>query len=265
MNIIDLTPEFEQLYFVCLEDWSDEMKEAGSHKARWYESMKKNGLRVKLAADDNGNIGGMIQYLPIEHSFAAGNDMYVILCIWVHGHKEGRGDFTGKGMGQALLKAAEDDVREMGKKGIVAWGVTLPFFMRASWFKKHEYKKVDREGITALLWKSFSPDAVAPTLILKKKNPEKNKNKVSVDAFMSGWCPASNIVFERARRASETFGDSIEFKYYDTSDINIFQEWGIKDALYINGIEISTGPPPSYEKIYGIIDKQIKRLGKRGK
>jgi N-acetylglutamate synthase-like GNAT family acetyltransferase len=262
MNIFDLTPEHEQLYFVCLEDWSDEMAEAGDHKARWYERMKEKGLRVKLAADDEGNIGGMIQYIPIEHSFVEGEDMNVILCIWVHGYKEGRGDFTGKGMGKALLKAAEEDTKAAGKKGLVAWGVTVPFFMRASWFRKQEYIKVDKDGITALLWKPFSPDAVKPSLILKKKKPGKGKDAVNVDAFISGWCPASNIVFERAKKASAKFGEKVDFIIHDTVDSDVFNEWGIKDALFVNGKEVNTGPPPSYEKIRGIIEKQVKRLRK---
>lgn len=264
MKIIDMAPEHEQLYFVCLEDWSDEMAEAGNHKARWYEKMKDMGFRVKLATDDEGNIGGMIQYIPVEHSFVSGKDMYVILCIWVHGYKEGRGDFTGKGMGSALLKAAEDDVRQLGKKGIIAWGVTLPFFMRASWFKKHEYKKVDKDGITALLWKPFTEDAVTPSLITEKKTPGKSKEKVRVDSFINGWCPASNIVFERAKKAAGTFGDKVEFNVYETSDHDVFEEWGIMDALYINGKKVNTGPPPSYEKILTIMEKQISKIKKRG-
>jgi hypothetical protein len=46
MRIIDLNEQYEQLYFVCLEDWSDEIKEAGGHKANWYHKMKNKGLRV---------------------------------------------------------------------------------------------------------------------------------------------------------------------------------------------------------------------------
>ncbi len=46
MKIIDLMPEHEQLYFVCLEDWSDEMKDAGNHKELWYNKMKDKGLRA---------------------------------------------------------------------------------------------------------------------------------------------------------------------------------------------------------------------------
>ena len=32
MEIIDLTGKHESLYFLCLEDWSDEIKEAGNNK-----------------------------------------------------------------------------------------------------------------------------------------------------------------------------------------------------------------------------------------
>jgi len=32
MKIVDLTPEHKALYCICLEDWSEEMKEAGDHK-----------------------------------------------------------------------------------------------------------------------------------------------------------------------------------------------------------------------------------------
>ncbi len=65
MEIVDLTPDHEALYHVCLEDWSDEMREAGDHKEAWCHKMKQKGLRVKLALDDAGQVGGMIQYLTI--------------------------------------------------------------------------------------------------------------------------------------------------------------------------------------------------------
>jgi hypothetical protein len=63
MKVIDLTDEHKQLYFVCLEDWCEEMKEAGNHKELWYNEMKGKGLRVKLALDENEQVGGMIEYI----------------------------------------------------------------------------------------------------------------------------------------------------------------------------------------------------------
>ena len=260
MDIIDLTEENEELYFVCLEDWSDEMKEAGPHKRNWYELMKDRGLRVKLARDDNGKIGGMIHYIPCEHSWIDGKDIFFILCIWVHGYKQGRGDFRKRGMGKALLHAAEEDARQLGAKGIAAWGITLPFWMRASWFKKHGYRKVDKEKGTVLLLKPFSDDVVEPKWIRPKKKPGKTPGKVNVTAFLNGWCQAYNITFERVKRASGEFRSHVDFNVINTFDRNTFEEWGISSALYIDGKEIRTGPPPSYDKLKKIIGKKVKKL-----
>lgn len=260
MTIIDLTPEHEKLYFMCLEDWSDEMKEAGSHKEAWYGRMKDQGLRVKLALDDRGEVGGMIQYVPVEQSFAEGSDLYFISCIWVHGYKEGRGNFQKRGMGKALIQAAEDDARALGVKGIAAWGMAMPFWMKASWFRKQGYKKVDRQNIQVLLWKPFDEGAVPPRWIRQRKSPETTPGKVTVTGFINGWCPAQNMVFERAKRAASEIGDKVVFRQVDTFNRDTFLEWGITDALFIDGKEVRTGPPPSYQKILKAIAKKVRKL-----
>jgi len=261
MKIIDLDKNHEELYFCCLEDWSDEMKEAGSHKERWYGKMKPNGLRVKLAEDDNGSIGGMIQYAPIEYSHALGKDIYFIYCIWVHGHKKGRGNFQKRGLGTALLSAAEEDVHDLGGAAIAAWGVSLPFWMKASWFKKHGYEQVERTGIMSLLWKKFHEGAIPPQWITMKKKPEKVAGRVRVTAFSSGWCPAQNMTLERTKRAvAEIDDDRIQFELIDTFDRDNLREWGISDSIFVDGNEITKGPPLKYAKIKRKIQKALKKL-----
>jgi len=156
-----------------------ETETAAPHRACWYAAYKQRGLRVKLAIDDDGQVGGMIQYLPIEHAPALGRDLYFVLCIWVHGHAQGRGNFQGHGMGTALLEAAEADVRALGAKGMAAWGLALPFWMRASWFKKHGYRKVDRNGIASL---SGSPSPRTPK---RRAGSKRRTNGRS-------WCPAKS-------------------------------------------------------------------------
>ncbi len=258
MEIVDLAPEFVNAYCACLEEWSDDIKEGGDHKRRWYEHMKDKGLRVKLALED-GQPCGMIHYVPIEHAYAAGKDLYFIHCIWVHGYKgKGVGDRRKRGLGTALLQAAEEDARARGAKGMVAWGMTLPVFIRASWFRKHGYRKTDSHDMIALLWKPFSEDAVPPRWIKEKKRPVKIEGRVTVDAFVNGWCPAMAMVFERARRAAEEMGDRVIFRPFRTTDPGIFEEWGVADGLYIDGKPVRTGPPPSFEKIRKKIRKRIK-------
>lgn len=259
MQIVDLAEEYEESYLVCLEDSSIEMEGAGDHKARWYDKMQDRGLRVKLAIDDGVPVG-MIQYLPIEHSPAVGSDLYMILCIWVHGHKEGVGDRQGHGTGTALLEAAEQDTRELGAKGIVAWGVVLPFWMKAGWFKKHGYRKVDRIGVRELVWKPFAKDAVPPRWIDQGPRPPRVDGKVAVTAFVNGWCPASNTVYERAKMAAMELGDDVVFESIDTSEQAAMIECGHSDCVYLDGKVVQKGPPPSYDRIYKKMAKRVSKL-----
>ena len=85
MQIIDLTDEHKELFALCLEDWSDDAKEAGPTRGCWVDRFQARGLRGKLALDDEGAVGGMIQYLPIEHSFVDGEGLYAFL-MGVAGH-----------------------------------------------------------------------------------------------------------------------------------------------------------------------------------
>ncbi len=260
MEIVDLTEKYQDKFFVCLEDWSEEIKEAGNHKELWCGKMKDKGLRAKLALD-NDKVCGMVQYVPVEYSVALAEDLYFIQCIWVHGHKKGIGNYQKKGIGKALLQAAENDAKSLGAKGIAAWGIKWPFWMKASWFKKRGYTRVDKDGMAILLWKRFTDDAIPPNWIRQKKKPEKIAGKVSVTSFINGWCTAQNMVFERAKRAASQFGDKVAFREIRTFDRDVFLEWGISDALFIDGKQIRTGPPPSYGKIRKKIARRVKKLG----
>ena len=260
MKVVDLPQKDEGLYCQCLEEWSDEMRKAGSLKSEWFRRMKSRGLRVKVALDDNGVIGGMIHYAPIENVAVQGSDLYYVYCIWVHGYTRGRGNFQNKGMGKALLKAAEDEVRRLGSKGLVVWGVSLPVFMRASWFRKQGYRQVDSHGMMKLLWKSFTTDAIEPKWIRQKRKPAGEAGRVVVTALRNGWCPGQNLAAERAKRAAGEFKERVVFEEIDTFEREAGMAWGASDALFVDGKGIRTGPPPSYEKIRRQIEKRVKRL-----
>jgi N-acetylglutamate synthase-like GNAT family acetyltransferase len=259
VEIVNPSEQHLPTYFHCLEDWSEEMKEAGDHKELWYAKMKDRGLGIKLAVD-NDKVCGMIQYVPVEHSVIEGKDLYFIACIWVHGYKKGIGNYQKKGIGKSLLKAAEDDVKAKNAKGIAAWGLSLPVWMKASWFKKHGYTKVDKDGPAVLLWKSFAEDAEPPKWVKEKNKPGKLTGKVTVTSFINGWCPAQNLILERAKRASSEFGDDVEFQEINTFDQDVFLEWGISDGLFIDGKKIRTGPPPSFKKVRKKIERRVTKL-----
>jgi hypothetical protein len=62
MKVVDLPFGQEESYFKCLEEWSPEMQDSGMLKEQWFTKMRGKGLRVKVAVDDQGAVGGMIHY-----------------------------------------------------------------------------------------------------------------------------------------------------------------------------------------------------------
>lgn len=263
MEIVDLSDEYLSTYLHCLEDWSAEMQEAGDHKARWYETMKDRGLRVKLALDGERRAVGMIQYLPIEQAIADGHDLDMVLCIWVHGYRQGVGNHQGHGIGTALLAAAEEDSKQRGAKGLAAWGVTGPFWMRASWFKKHGYETADRTAGRELVWKRFAPDARAPKWIAPGPVPEPIDGQVTITAFLSGWCPAMNLVYERAKGVAEEIGPPVVFVSIDTREPAAMRRHGHTDDVFLDGRRLQRGAPPSYAAIKRKTSKRVRRLSPR--
>lgn len=260
--VVDLDPSLEPRYLACLEDWpGSDLLQAGDHKRRWYARAREQGLRVKLALDPAGQAAGMIQYLPIEHAPALGRGLWMVLCIWVLPRSPLGPSRQRRGMGSALLEAAERDARERGAEGMAAWGLALPFWMRASWFRAHGYRKADRRGLATLLWKPFTPAASPPAWLPETgRKPEPAAGKVVVCGCVSGWCPAQSLAFERARRAAAPFGDAVEVRMVDTGDRERLLEWGQGDALFVDGRQVSTGPPPSEAKLARLLRRRVARL-----
>jgi GNAT superfamily N-acetyltransferase len=261
MKVVDLDETTKPLFCQCLEDWSDDVKEAGDRRARWVDTFIPRGLRAKIALDDAGTPGGMIQYLPIEHSTIDGSGLYFIPCIWVHGHEQGRGNFQRHGMGRALLAAAEEDARSRGATGMAAWGLWLPFWMRASFYRRHGYRTADRSGIASLVWKPFVPDARPPRWFRRTAKPlSLLSGRVNVTCFVSGWCTAGCVTAERARRVAGEFGDKVAFHEVDVSERAAIAEWGLGDALFVDRKQVMTGPPMSPERLRRMLARRTARL-----
>ncbi|MBN1877821.1 MAG: GNAT family N-acetyltransferase [Anaerolineae bacterium] len=265
MKIIDLTPEYESTFLLCLKDWTaeQEMQAGRQRKRAWYAMMKDKGLRVKLALNDDGQAIGMIQYLPVAYARVEGKDLYFIQCIWVHGYDEGMGNMQGYGAGTMLLQAAENDAKALGAKGMVAWGLIYPHWMPAAWYEKHGYIEANRLPYDKLVWKPFIGDAEAPRWLRPRKTPDPIPGKVVVTAFITHWCPGLSKMSD-AQRAAAEFGDRVIFREIDTSDPSVLHEWGIESALYIDDECINAGltdyPPPSYEDIKQRIQHHLERI-----
>ncbi|MCB2197759.1 GNAT family N-acetyltransferase [bacterium] len=260
-TIVDLDSDYLDSYCCCFEDYDDRMKLGAERKHEWVERMRPLGLRCKLAIDDDRKPFGMIEYMPIEVAPAEGNGLYFINCIWVHGHKRGLGNRQKRGVGKALLRAAELDAMDLGAQGMAAWGLSLPLWMKAAWFRRHGYRKADRKGLMRLVWKPFISTASPPTWIAGKPNPAIQPGRVTVTGFLNGQCPLMNFRFEQLKRIAAEFEGNVDFIEIDTFDKAALQDNRAKDALFINRQELPPGPPVPDAKLRKRIRKAVRKLG----
>ena len=124
----------------------------------------------------------------------------------------------------------------------------------------HRELETSRGKAQVLLWKSFAPDAEKPAWFRPKKKPSKIKGSIEITIFRNGWCQVQNMASNRIKWAAEEFGDIVKITEYNTADRKTFLEWGISDGIFVNGKEVRTGPPPSYEKLKKIVGKQVKKI-----
>lgn len=240
MRIVELDDANERTWLVCLKDWADE-PQGLSHRAEWHRRLKNRGLRVELAVMDDGVVGGMIQYLPIEYSMATGQGLYFIQCTWVHGYSEGPGNLQRRGMGKALLASAEKHAKELGAKGIAAWGNTFPGWMPVAWLLGKGYVEADRNGPRVLVWKSFASDAVPPRWRTRREVPAHMPGEVTVTVFFSPWCMDACDFYEAVLATVAEMAGKVRLKLIDTSRPETLDEWGISNAVFVNDREITGG------------------------
>jgi GNAT superfamily N-acetyltransferase len=264
-RITDLDEKNMESYFFCLEPGTVDIQEAVKHKTLWYDKMKSKGLGVKIAVNEEGKAVGMIQYLPSAYSPITGNEnLYFINCIWIPLPRGKALNYRGLGIGKALLAAAEEDVKKRGAGGLVAWGLALPVFMRAAWFKKQGYTPVDKQGMQVLLWKPFATGLTPPAWVARGKTPpaKANPGKITITAFLSGACPVANFNYERVKKTAAEFGDKTCINTINMCQPKNIAEWGLGDAIFIEDKCISAGPPLSYKKIRAQVAGAVKKLGK---
>ena len=247
MEIVDLTDTHLEAYLHCLEPYAEEIRDGVERKRAWVEQKRDRGLLVKLAIDDDGEPAGMIQSVPIEETGLVGEGLHFVLCIWVHSHSDGIGDRSGRGMGTSLLGALEAEAQLAGARGMAAWGMALPFWMRAGWFRRHGYRKADRRGIAQLVWKPFEDGLEPPRWPAETGSPELEEGKVTVTCYDGGWCTLQNANCVHAHKAADATGAA--FHEIDTADPEAAKIWGQDYGIWIDDKQVFAGPPLSEDKV----------------
>lgn len=214
-------------------------------RRKWHEKHKDKGLREKVLVLDTGDVGGLCQYIPIEHSPFLGRDLMAILCIWVHGYDHLVGNQQKRGFGRLLLETVEADARQASMKGVTAWGKDFPYWNPVSFYEHMGYVRADAEGMTVLVFKPFLADAQPPKLMRLKQPPTAGDRKVDVTVFVSGWCNGGCGYAVTVRDAVQGIEDIVDYREVDTSDRETQLKYGVGlDGIYLDGKPFRPDGPP---------------------
>jgi GNAT superfamily N-acetyltransferase len=254
VKLTEIDKNTEGTFFRCLHDEKPADPRTIEMRRRWYDRYKENGLRAKV------QIVGLCQYIPIEHSHLIGEDLFAILCIWVHGYEHLVGNQQGKGYGKFILNCIEEDAKGAGAKGIAAWGMDFPHWNPVSFYEHMGYSRVEARGPVVLVWKPFDKGAKPPALIRPARKPSRDAEKTKVTVFVNGWCNVACGQCICAREAVVGIEEFVAYEEVDTSDRANMLSWGVDDAVYVDDTPFKPyGPPWTSEELRAELLELAKR------
>ena len=244
-------------FLKCLKVWKDTDV---SEKDSWIKKMGSN-VKVFIAKDDDNNVVGMIQIIPIEYSNCYGNNMAFIQCLLVNFYEEAFGNKQNQGYGKALLNSAIDYAKSLGADALVAWGTEYNGLETAQWYKRQGFESVDKLSYTELLWMPFKASE-KPQFVKRKPIPI-DEGKVTVSIFNNGWCTSRNYLCSQAKGVAKEYPDVV-LNCYDTFDRETFLKHGIMEGIFVNEHEIIYYGTPieieMREKIEDLLDSSKSNL-----
>ena len=256
IEIRDISPDDEYYVGSCThENESAETDASCERRLAWLKGNHENGVRAKTALLDGAHVG-FIYVVPVEICpwGPIGRDLMVVPCLVAQEKAKGRG------VGKALLAAAEEEARRQGKKGLVIQAYDDDFwFMPAAYFVKRGFVEVERAGDYALLWKPFDEAAEPPRQLKPNYKFEPISGKVVVDLFYNTFCLTSNTEAQRVRELAAEFGDTVVLNEYPADDRETLLKYQMPRGIYVNGRWIFWGHEAPKE---GIRDAITKALGK---
>lgn len=267
LEIRDMNPE-DELYVASCGHLNDPGydPETAKPRAEWLRNAySEKDLRIKVALLSDKPVG-FIHIYPIENSPCGplGNDLSVIMCVLV------LSDRRKSGIGSALIKAAEEEARYQGRKGIVAkayyidrYAIPALFIEKCGYTRVRGPRQMPVKGMDeylkdeALLWKVFAGSPEPPQFLERNYKYEPVPGKVVVDLFHSASCLTGFLEREHVREVCRDFGDRIKFNQYNADNPEILRKHQISRGIFINGKEIGWGYEAPKNGVYQAIEKEL--------
>ena len=248
----------EDEYYVATCSHVDESAETDAcaeQRLRWFREHHASGVRV-LTALANGKRAGFLYLMPIGECpwGPLGSDLTVVPCLYVEQWA------TGRGLGRALLAAAESEARAQGSMGLVVPTVDWDFwFMPTSYFQRLGYVVAASRDKHVLLWKTYDAGASPPVPLRPNYRYQPVPGAVVVDLFWHTFCQTSVVEAHRVREVVAEFGDAVVLHEHCADDRNTLLHYQIPRAIYVNGREASWGYEAPREGIREAITSAMQR------
>lgn len=261
MELVDLNERFLDFVSLCthIDATGTDCLRAVEIRKEWLLDRSKKGLRVKVAID-KGKPVGFIHCLPIELDTwgISGEDLMTVPCLTLN-YKLVYEQKTGTGYGKALMQAAEEEAKNVGKKGIAVLCYDHDFwFMPASFFKKLGYEEIQREKETIIVWKNFG-DAQPPKLHKSKFVPQKLPDKVAVDVVWNPMCMTSIVEINNIREVCGEYRNKVVLREFNSGDVGFLKRYEISRGLFFNGTSKCWGYAAPKEEVRKIIEDLLSK------
>lgn len=159
INIIDVTTgNIVEVGVYCIKD----RKSPGfNKKVEWFKSKINQGLKMKIAADNQGKQLGYIEYMPSEIAWRPINasNYYFIQCILLYS-KEAK----NKGLGTSLIHSCEQEAKQNDKEGICTLTSDGAWIANKSLFIKNGFIIANKLGRFELMYKKLNGASQIPQL-----------------------------------------------------------------------------------------------------
>ncbi len=189
MRLSEIDETTEDTFFRCLHDEIPADPRVMAMRKEWRAMYQPKGHRGKVLIDDLGQVVGLTNYIPIEHSPYEGENLMAILCMWIHGYEHLVGNQQSKGYGRFMLNEIEADAMNSGCNGVTVWAKDYDAWNPVAFYEHMGYQRVDQLDLDVLVWKPFNELAKPPSFIrLERSPPIDTEGKVQITSITNGWC-----------------------------------------------------------------------------
>jgi len=250
MQLLEIDESTEDTYYRCLHDEIPSDPRVMAMRREWRSIYQPKGHQAKVLIDDQDQVVGLTNYIPVEHSPYEGRNLMAILCMWIHGYDHLVGNQQSQGYGRFMLEQIEADALRSGCDGMTVWAKDYDAWNPVSFYEHMGYQRAEVSGLDVLVWKPFN-DRARPPRFLRSSPPAPSTRadgRVEVVSISNGWCGGGCQQCVMVRDALDGLEDKISLTEIYAHDKQDMRARGKSiDMVYVEGEAFRPDGPPAGE------------------